>query len=937
MLKKPVFTCLSDSKFGTIIIGDNVEDKLQKLLEKISFDKDKHSYFEASKLDKIVGNKDKTEYTFFVSTEEIIPAHIFDELLKNLSETFKCEKAIIMFKPKNVDNARVQEYFTYLMGRYGEKCPAILTMVDSEVQIKEETLIIPVNNSSEENKINSLDKKIIADFKSFGYRLSRVNPIIKDEPEVFIEEEKEIEVDLEKAKQMTEQPKRRFTPKPIETEDHPEVVLGRTIDTDVVSLESLTGTANGVTLEGELFGIEFRSTKTDLIIMTAKITDYSDSIYAKLFINDRETKERLEKNLKVGSWYKFRGNIKEDKFSNEEVLTLHDINIAHRDTKEIFDDAEEKRVELHAHTHMSQMDGVVDVKKLLKTARKWGHKAIAITDHNCCQSFPDAHKFMKYEVKDNDFKVIYGVELVMIDDSLTIVTRPTKESLLDTTYVVFDTETTGFNAGGADQMIEIGAVKICNGEITDTFIELINPNKKLPKKITEITGITDAMLKGQRSEEEVTKSFMKWVGDLPLVAHNAKFDMSFLEMAFKKYKMGTIQNPIIDTLELSRTLDNTYSRHGLSAIVKRYEIDFDEEGHHRADYDSKATALVFHKMLKKLEDRNFNTIEDINKLADKNEIHKYGRGYHINILALNKIGLKNLFKIVSYANTKYLYKTPRILRSEIENLREGLLIGSGCYESEVFREAASKDDEELTNIINFYDYVEVQPPSVYDHMLQTSEFETKEELQNHITKIIRNTKEAGKIIIATGDVHHLYSDNRMYREIIVNQKVPGGGRHPLAKTNITKIPEQHLRTTKEMLEDFSFLNSELAHEIVIENTNIIADMVDVIDIIIDTGGVPFSPKIKDSAKIVREMVDSKCREIYGDDAPTIIKERIESEFNGIVKGGYDVIYLISHKLVKKSNDDGYLVGSRGSVGSSFLAYLMGITEVNALAAHYFCE
>lgn len=925
---------MSDSKFDTIIIGDNVEDKLQKLLNKIDFDKDKYFHFEGSKLDKIVGNKDKTEYTFFVSTENTLPALIFDEFLMSLKESFQVEKAIIIFKPQNIDETKIQEYFAYLISRYGEKCPAVLTMMDSEVSIQEETLIIPVNNSSEENKINSLDKKILDDFKSFGYKVTRVNPIIKDEPEVVIEEEKEIE--LPSIPLSKEEPKRKFKPKVIETEDSPEVILGRTIDTEVVSLNSITGPSNGVTLEGELFAIEFKRTKTELIIMTAKITDYTDSLYAKLFINDRETKQRLEKNLKVGGWYKFRGNIKEDKYSNEDVLTLHDINLAERKEKEIFDDAEVKRVELHAHTLMSQMDGVVDVKKLCKIAKKWGHKAIAITDHNGCQSFPDAHKFIKYETKDNEFKVIYGVEVVMIDDSLTIVVRPTKTPLMDATYVVFDVETTGFNAGGADQMIEIGAVKLCNGEITDTFVELINPNRKLPPKITEITGITDNMLKGKRNEEEVTSSFMKWVGDLPIVAHNAKFDLSFLEMAFKKYKMGSLKNTVIDTLELSRTLDNTYSRHSLSAIVKRYDVEFDEEGHHRADYDSKATALVFHKMLQKLVDRNFETIADINKLADTSEIHKYGRGYHVNILAMNKKGLKNLFKIVSYANTKYLYKTPRILRSEIENLREGLLIGSGCYESEVFREAASKDDEELTNIINFYDYVEVQPPEVYDHMLQTGEFETKEELQQHISKIIRDTKEAGKIIVATGDVHHLYSDNRMHREIIVHQKVPGGGRHPLSKTNITQIPEQHFRTTKEMLENFSFLDDKLAYEIVVENTNKIADMVDMVDVIIDTGGVPFSPKIENSEKIVKEMIDSKCKELYGKTIPLVIKERIESEFNGIVKGGYDVIYLISHKLVKKSNDDGYLVGSRGSVGSSFIAYLMGITEVNALAAHYLC-
>ena len=443
------------------------------------------------------------------------------------------------------------------------------------------------------------------------------------------------------------------------------------------------------------------------------------------------------------------------------------------------------------------------------------------------------------------------------------------------------------------------------------------------------------MLKDKPTEKEVIKRFIEWVGNSPMVAHNAKFDVSFLEMAYQKYNLGTFKNTVIDTLELARTLDTNFNRHSLSAIVKRYDVPFDEESHHRADYDAKATALVFHKMLKKLVDRNYEKISDLEKLVAKDEIFKYGQTYHVNILVKNKIGLKNLFKIISLGNTTYLYKTPRIIRSEIEKLREGLLIGSGCYESEVFIEAKSKSGEELTNIISFYDYIEVQPPTCYDHLMQMGDFSNAGELIEHLKKIIRVSEAAGKIVVATGDVHHLTKEDKICRKIIVNQKVPGGGLHPLAHPKIKEIPSYHFRTTEEMLKDFSFLDEETARRIVIDNTHKIADMIEILEVIIETGGVPFSPRIENSAEIVKKMVYDKAHEIYGNPLPKIIEERINQELTGIIKGGFDVVYLIAQKLVKKSNDDGYLVGSRGSVGSSCRNF-NGNNRSNPLPPHYIC-
>ena len=553
-----------------------------------------------------------------------------------------------------------------------------------------------------------------------------------------------------------------------------------------------------------------------------------------------------------------------------------------------------------------------------------------------------------------------------------------------------------------------------NGEILERYDELINPGRPLPQKIIDITNITDEMLKDKDNEENAVKRFIAWYGDCPMVAHNAKFDVSFLEMAHEKYNLGKFTNPVIDTLELSRTMDNNYARHSLSALVKRYEVPWDEDAHHRGDYDAEGTALVFHKMLKKLSNRNIETMDQLDTLVSKDEIYKYGRAHHVNILAKNKTGLKNLFKLISLANTTYLYKTPRILRSEIEKHREGLLIGSGCYESEVFKEATSKSEDELSNIIRFYDYVEVQPIECYGHLIQTSDFANEVEIAANIEKIIRVTEAAGKIIVATGDVHHIKRDDKIYREIIVNQKVPGGGRHPLAKSSIKEIPSNHFRTTDEMLNDFKFLGEETAYRIVVENTNKIADMIDIIEVIPDTGGIPFSPRVKsddgktylDCPAVVTELVYTKAANWYGDPLPYYIEERIATELygdivlkiiktkleknlsgeelekeshkelhdtiikgfdnvkelvknyvietseeeldekalekqvkkilGGIIGGGFDPIYLIAQRLVKHSNDEGYLVGSCGSVGSSFVATMMGITEVNPLPAHYRC-
>lgn len=910
-----------------------MHDKLELLLKQIEFPEENFSFFENGKLDKIIVNRRNGNYQFNISIDSTLPSLIYSQFVDLLKNKYKEYKVSVIFNVLNNNDEFIKDYYLLVLNKLIKENPLLEIFKDTNLDIVDNEIRVEIANKAEQMKFKEVKENVLKLLETVGYKNFKIITIINNN------KREEIRKEIEKSKTI-ELPKDFIKKEPIE-------IMGSYINKITHQISSIFAEEDNVSIEAYLFKVElFESKRSNFKIITLKITDFNDSMYAKIFVKDDSDYEFYKKKLKPGKWFKLRGYTQYDKYSNEIVLSIRDVNVSERVIEKRVDNEPIKRVELHAHTMMSQMDGVtkLDLGKhsieLVTRAINMGYKAVAVTDHNGCQAFPIAfeavRKYNKGKEDSEKFKVLYGSELTLIDDTIKIVVRPTDEELENTTYVVFDLETTGFNAGGGDSIIEIGAVKIQNGEIIDRFDELINPERPLPSKITEITNITDEMLKGKPKEEESVKKFIEWAGDLPMVAHNAKFDTSFLEMAYTKYNLGTYTNTVIDTLELSRTMDNNYARHSLSALVKRYNVPWDETAHHRADYDAEGTAFIFAKMLRKLIGLNFEKISDLDKLVSKDEIHKYGRSYHFNMIATNKVGLKNLFKIISLANTKYMYKTPRILRSEVERLREGILIGSGCYESEVFKEARSKSEEELINIINFYDYVEVQPPEVYDHLLQMGDFGSIVELEENIKKVIKTTKDAGKIIVATGDVHHFDREDKIYREIIVNQKVPGGGRHPLARKGITNIPCQHFRTTEEMLNNFNFIDKNLAYEIVVTNTNKIADMVDELEVIIDTGGRPFAPEIENCAQITEDMVRNKVKELYGDDLPDLIKERVDQELKGIIGANYDVIYLIAQKLVKKSNNDGYLVGSRGSVGSSFVATMMGITEVNPLPAHYRC-
>ena len=1004
-----------------------MDKKIEELLKTIKFPEEDYSSFFNMTLEKVKVSKDKMHIVIRSDRPLNLKSYIIlNECLNNFFHT----ECILEIKCTSPNYENIRESFTYAVEKTS------LPFLKDRLKSNYNSYFIELNNVSEEHQCMDDIQKINNCLMLMGYPKLEIiiNEFNRTKVEQSINKDLKVKVIMPNLSEK-EDNNNFFKPRPkkIETVSDEKVLLGKIIDDEIKKINDIDGEEENLAIEAEIFGIEtFESTKSDFKVLTLKITDYTNSVYAKIFTKSKEEYEKYLSNLKEGRWFKFYGYTKYDQFSRGElVFNVQSINYSNRTKNARMDDAPIKRVELHTHTMMSQMDGLtgLDLSKhtieIVNEAIRWGHKAIAITDHNGCQAFPIAYSTVTGYNKGKDpkdhFKVLYGTELIIVDDNIEIVKRSNDTVLLQNEYVVFDFETTGFNAAGGDSIIEIGAVKLKNGEIIDKFDMLIKPPHPISERITSVTSITNEMVEDCPNEEFAVKEFIKWTGTLPMVAHNAKFDTSFLEMAYKKYHLGEYTNTVIDTLALSRLLDQDSSRHGLSAITKRYGVEFDEESHHRGDYDALATALVFHKMMKKLASINILKISDLDKLVNRDDIHKIGRNYHINLIVQNKKGLKNLFKIISIANTKHFYRGARILRSELESLREGILVGSGCYESEVFLEARSKSDEEMRDIIGFYDYVEVQPPECYIHLIQTGDFLNDEELKNHLKKIIRLTQEAGKYIVATGDVHHMTREDKIYREIIINQKNPGGGLHPLAKKDITEIPSQHFRTTNEMLNDFSFLNDEkLINKIVIENTNKISDLVDEVEVIIDTGGIPFSPRFENSREDVYSMVYNKAHSMYGEKLPHLIEERIANELygekimelarietkrlypesddkelfyetlnsivkdgydkvyeltksylkddltkkldteeaslakeiledekkidketkkmlGGIIGGGFDVIYLIAQKLVKHSNDEGYLVGSRGSVGSSFVATMMGITEVNPLPAHYLCK
>ncbi len=899
--------------------------ELERFFASINFE-DKQKSFATGVVNKVVINKKTETFLVYIENDNVISKPEVDALIKATSNKINGIKEVnVSFIYNNITDDDILTYFQSLLNDIIQKRPSLIALSEAKITVENKIITVEVSNKIEELELQKETEGLLNSLKRYGLANIQIKTFLNKDLEESIK--KSIEESASK--------------KVIPTEKEDNIIIGKHIDGPVESIDNILGDTKNIIVEAYVFGIDSME-RENINIATLKISDKTNSIIAKIFKRDIDEYHGILKQIKEGRWYRIHGNAEFDNFSKDIVISIRNLEAIASKDNIVIDDAEEKRVELHAHTFMSMMDSVVPQKALIKHALALGHKAVAVTDHNCLQAYPELYHavcdYNKGKEEKDHFKVLYGAELSVVNDDVDVIFNQKEYTLMEQTYVVFDTETTGFHPG-SDQMIEIGAVKIKDGEILERFDELIDPGYHIPDKITQLTNISDELVHGKASEEEVTKRFLEWTGDLPMVAHNAKFDISFLKMAMQKYNLGEFTNTVLDTMSLARILNPEWPNHKLQTLVRRYKIEWNEDEHHRADYDSEGTAKAFYKMAKILYDRNIETTMDIYNSIDQDELVKFSVPFHISVLAQNKVGLKNLFKIISMANTKYLFKNgqPKIPRKEVIKHKEGLLFGSGCINGEIFQAALTKEDDELSHMMQFYDYIEVQPISHMTHLLQldSSGFKTKADLENHLKKIIRVAEEAGKPVCATGDVHNLTPDDKIYRDIIVAQKT-NGKLHPLNRRGVD-VPNMSFKTTQEMKDEFAFLEDEKKiQNIVVTNPNKIAEMIEEIEVIIETGGVPFSPRIENSKETVENMVYGKARALYGDELPDIISDRIKQELKGIIGGGFDVIYLIAQKLVKKSNDDGYLVGSRGSVGSSFVATMMGITEVNPLPAHYLC-
>ena len=699
-----------------------------------------------------------------------------------------------------------------------------------------------------------------------------------------------------------------------------DIFYGRNFEGEETEIHEIIDEMGEVIVRGKIIQLETREIRNEKTIVMFAVTDFTDTIKAKVFTKNERLPELLDK-LKEGAFIKMKAVAMMDQFEHDIALgSVSGIKTILDFTEKRMDHSPVKRVELHCHTTMSDMDGVTDVKKLLKTAMGWGHQAMAITDHGVVQAFPDAN----HCVEGKDFKVIYGMEGYLVDDIKNIVTDSRGQSL-DSTFVVFDIETTGFSAVN-DRIIEIGAVKVENGVITEKFSEFVNPERPIPFEIEKLTSINDRMVEDAPNISVILSRFMDFCKGSVLVAHNADFDTGFI-----RHNCEVLGLPYdytyVDTLGIARSFLEGLKNYKLDTVVEAMGCTL--ANHHRAVDDAGATADVFVRFLERFKKKNIRDLDELNTYSAMSvDAIKKLKTYHIILLAKNEIGRINLYRLVSLSHLDYYARRPRIPKSVLAKYREGLILGSACEAGELFRAVVDeRPEEEIARIVEFYDYLEIQPTGNNEFMIRDpkmTKVSTVADLQDLNRKIVELGEKFNKPVCATCDVHFLNPEDEVYRRIIMSNK--GFGDADLQ-------PPLYLRTTEEMLEEFQYLGAEKAEEVVVTNTNRIADMIDRISPVRPD---KCPPVIENSAGILRDICYNRAHELYGENLPDIVTERLERELNSIIGNGFAVMYIIAQKLVWKSVADGYLVGSRGSVGSSFVAYMAGITEVNSLQAHYLC-
>ena len=728
--------------------------------------------------------------------------------------------------------------------------------------------------------------------------------------------------------------------------DDPNVIYGRDVTDDSIPIIDIQDEIGNVTIRGQVLAIETKGIKNDRTIVMFSVTDFDDTIRVKIFMENDEVSDFLEK-LKEKIFVKLSGKAMTDLFDKEITIgNVRGIRLIPDFTTTRKDESPYKRVELHCHTQMSELDAVTPCKDLVKRAYKWGMKGLAITDHGVVHAFTDAYHTWhdlwdaekKKRMEDGDenpdpqdfFKIIYGCEAYLVDDTEKIATGDTDREIATSSYVVFDLETTGFSPVN-DRIIEIGAVKIEDGKIVDRFSTFVNPERPIPYEIEELTSINDSMVMNADTIESVLPEFIEFIGadETVLVGHNVKFDTSFIRENMKRLLGRDMPYTYVDTAGMARIALPGHKKYTLDAVAKHLKVRLDN--HHRAVDDAECTAHIFLELIRHMADKEFITLEDMNEYAQSGgDIIKSLHPYHAIIIAKNNVGRVNLYKLVSMAHLDYFSQHPRIPKSKLNEYREGLIVGSACEAGELFQALLEgQSDEKIASIVEFYDYLEVQPIENNRFMIASQRgihrnVNSEEDLRELNRKVVALGEKWNKPVVATCDVHFMDPEDNIYRKIVL----AGHG-----YDDADESPELYLRTTDEMLKEFEYLGEKKSMEIVVTNTNLIADMCDVMSPVRPDKCPPVIP---DSDVTLREICENKAHELYGPDLPAVVKDRMEKELESIIGNGFAVMYIIAQKLVWKSVEDGYLVGSRGSVGSSFVAFLAGISEVNSLSPHYYC-
>ena len=889
-------------------MGLSRQELFGKLLEQIHFPEKDNSAVRNAAVQSVVVHKKSRHWEFHLIFNKTLPYDLFTQFNQSLQLGFKdiAKVSLKISTPMTeLDESQIANYWQFIINKAISDTPMLQqACLQTAPEVKEGRVTLVVENEVIKDLLaqKALDK-IEKSYQELGFPKFRIHPFVdQSASQAKIEElkAKHEKADAALAAKAAARIKKNEAAKktakksaPVAPADGP-VQLGRMIDSkqNVIQMKDIEGEERSVVVEGYVFNAEIRELRSGRQLLTFEITDYTSSFAVKKFSRNSDEEAQFA-NIKAGMWLKVRGPVQEDTWMRDLVITAYDVNEVTHTARQDKAPQDDKRVELHTHTTMSQMDATNSITELATRAHKWGHPAIAVTDHGNVQAFPEAFSV----AQKTGIKMLYGMEANVVDDGIPLVYNENHEELAHQTYVIFDVETTGLSAI-YDKVIELSAVKMQDGNVLERFDEFIDPGFPLSEQTTNLTSITTEMVQGSKTEEEVFQMFKDFCKGCIIAGHNVAFDMGFMNTGYERHQMGKIAEPVIDTLPLARFLYPDMRGYRLNTLSKKFKVAL--EHHHRANYDSEATGHLLYKFLKDAEARyDVKYVDDLNKHMEENNAYRHARPFHVTIFAQTQAGLKNLFKLVSLSNVEYFYRVPRIPRTVLTKYREGLLLGTACSSGEVFTAMMEKGYDQALEKARYYDFIEVQPKPNYAPLLEQHVIADEDHLEDILKNMVKLGDELEKTVVATGDVHYLDPHDGIYRKILINSQ---GGANPL---NRTERPEVHFRTTDEMLNEFAFLGEEKAHELVVENSNKIAAEID--DNIRPVKDKLYPPHMKGAEQEIQDRTWNTARKWYGDPLPQLVQDRIELELNSIVKNGFSVHYIIAQRLVAKSNKHGYLV------------------------------